>query len=78
MRDRLTKAQVEALLSHLDRSPEELHGALADAVEHLTGSRDVVGQLRARGRDDDADAIATGDPAAAWALATELNERRRL
>jgi len=78
VRERLTKAQVEALLAHLDGSAEELHGALADAVEHLTGTRDVVGALRARGRDDQADALASGDLAAAWALATELNERRAL
>jgi hypothetical protein len=75
---RLTKAQVEALLSHLDGPHDELLGALADAVEHLTGSRDVVGELRARGRDDAADGLAGGDEAFAWALAAELNERRHL
>jgi len=78
VRDRLTKAQVEALLAHLDGSHEELLGALADAVEHLTGQRDVVAALREHGRHDDADALAAGEPAAAWALATELNERRTL
>jgi len=78
VRDRLSKAQVEALLARIDGPVDELLGALADAVEALTGSRDLVGQLRVRGRDDDADAIAAGEDAAAWALATELNERRTL
>lgn len=78
MRDRLTKPQVEALLARLEGPPEELVGALADAVEVLTGSRDVVAELRARGRDDDADALAGGEESAVWALVTELNERRHL
>ena len=78
MRDRLTKAQVEALLARLEGPHEELLGALADAVEQLTGSRDVVGELRSRGREAEADGLASGDVAAVWALVTDLNERRQL
>jgi hypothetical protein len=75
MGDRLTKAQVEALLAALADSPERLEVALADAVEILTGSRDVAEVLRSQGRDAEAEALSAG---AAWALATELNERRTL
>jgi hypothetical protein len=78
MGERLTKAQVEALLLALADSPERLEVALSDAVEVLTGSRDVAGVLRSRGRGAEAEALSAGDPSVAWALATELNETRTL
>jgi hypothetical protein len=78
VRDRLTKSQVEVLLAHVDGPHDALLVALADAVEVLTGSRDVVAVLRDRGREDEAGALAAGDEETAWALATELNEQRRL
>ena len=78
MRDRLTKAQVEALSAHLDGSADELSIALADAVEALHGSPDVAGVLDSLGRHHDAAQVRAGDEATLWALATELNERRRL
>jgi predicted ArsR family transcriptional regulator len=78
VRERLTKAQVEALLAHLDGPLDALLVALADAVEAVTGSRDVVAVLRQRGRIEEATALAAGGEATAWALATELNERRHL
>lgn len=78
MRDRLTKAQVEALLGHLDGSTEELAGAVAEAVEVLHGTPDVAGVLDSLGRHHDAARVRADDEAVLWALATELNERRRL
>jgi hypothetical protein len=78
VRDRLTKSEVEVLLAHVDGPHDTLLVALADAVEVLTGSRDVVAVLRDRGREDEAAALAAGDEETAWALATELNEQRRL
>lgn len=78
MRDRLTKAQVEALLVHLDGPPAALSEAIADAVEHLAGNRDVSGVLDSLGRHHDAALVRAGDEATLWSLAAELNERRRL
>jgi len=78
MREQLTKAQVEALSAHLDGSPDELSIALADAVEALHGSPDVAGVLDSLGRHHDAAQVRAGDEATLWALATELNELRRL
>lgn len=78
MRDRLTKAQVEALVAHLDGPADALSVALADAVETLHGSPDVAGVLDSLGRHHDAAQLRAGAEATLWALATELNERRRL
>ena len=78
MRDRLTKAQVEALVAHLDGSADELSAALADAVEVLHGSPDVAGVLDSLGRHHDAAQVRAGAESTLWAVATELNEDRRL
>jgi hypothetical protein len=76
--ERLTKAQVEALMAHVDGSTEELSEALADAIEALHGTPDVAGVLDSLGRHHDAARVRADDEATLWALATELNERRRL
>lgn len=78
MQERLTKAQVEALLEHVDGSVEELSTALADTVEALHGTRDVAGVLDSLGRHHDAAQVRASDEATLWALASELNELRRL
>jgi len=78
VRDRLTKAQVEALSAHLDGAPDELSTAVADAVEALHGSPDVAGVLDSLGRHHDAAQVRAGDERTLWALAAELNELRRL
>jgi hypothetical protein len=78
VRDRLTKAQVEALLAHLDGPAESLAAGVADAVAELHGTRDVAGVLDSLGRHHDAARVRAGDEATLWSLATELNELRRL
>ena len=78
VRDRLTKAQVEAVLAHLDGPPAALAEAVADAVAALHGTRDVAGVLDSLGRHHDAASLRAGDEAAVWSVATELNELRRL
>lgn len=78
MRERLTKAQVETLVAHLDGPPAALPDALADAVAVLHGTRDVAGVLDALGRHDDASGVRAADGATIWAIATELNELRCL
>jgi hypothetical protein len=78
VRDRLTKAQVEALLACLDGPPAAVSEAVADAVAELHGTRDVAGVLDSLGRHHEAASVRAGDEAALWSLATELNELRRL
>ena len=78
MQDRLTKAQVEALLACLDGPPDAVSKAVADAVAELHGTPDVAGVLDSLGRHHDAASVRSGDEAALWSLATELNELRRL
>ncbi len=75
---RLTKAQVEALLSHVDGAPEAVRAALEGAVAILHGHRDVAAALDGVGRHDEAGRYRAGDAELAWDLVTELNELRHL
>ena len=64
-------AAVEGPLAGLVRTLEEV-------LAEPGGGGDLDSILRRHGRGETADRIGAGDESAAWDLAAELNERRRL
>ena len=78
MAARLTKAQVEAVMAAVDGPLPALVRALEEALAEPDGATDLDSILRRHGRHQLADRIRAGDEVAAWDLAVDLNERRRL